>query len=182
MVGAAYAAVPIYKAFCQATGYGGEVRRAKAAPGRVLSRTLLIRFDTNVRDLPWTFQAVQPSQTVKIGDTSLAFFRVTNNSDKPLSGRALYNVTPDTAGAYFSKLECFCFKTQTLQPHQTVDFPVVYFVDPRFVSDINTKGEQEVTLSYTYFPAVEAPASGQGADVARPKASQGLGGPGRTRL
>ncbi|MDO8295012.1 MAG: cytochrome c oxidase assembly protein [Caulobacter sp.] len=155
MVGAAYASVPLYKAFCQLTGFDGTVRQASAAPSRVLDRKLTIRFDANVRDLPWTFTPDQVSQELKIGDTGLAFFRVTNNGETPLTGRASYNVVPESAGLYFQKLECFCFSDQTIAPGATVEFPVVYFVDPKFADDFETKGAQEVTLSYTFFPSTE---------------------------
>ena len=107
MIGAAYASVPLYKRFCQLTGFGGTVRQAEAAPTTVLERPITIRFDTNVRDLPWSFKAEQISQTLKIGSTGLAFFKVTNSSNQTLTGRASYNVMPASAGPYFQKLECF---------------------------------------------------------------------------
>ena len=157
MVGAAFAAVPMYKRFCQLTGYGGTVSRAEAAPGKVLAQTLVVRFDTNVRDLPWVFTPDQVSQTVHIGDTGLAFFKVTNTSDKVLVGRAAYNVAPDQAGRYFRKLECFCFTDQALKPGETREFPVVYFVDPQYATDSDTKNGPEITLSYTFFPAPNSP-------------------------
>jgi len=156
MVGAAYASVPLYKAFCQVTGYDGTVRKADAAPTEVLGKTLNIRFDANVRDLPWDFQALQTTQTVKIGETKVALFRVTNRSDKPITGRAVFNVTPEQAGAYFEKLSCFCFTDQTIQAGQTVEMPVLYFVDPKYADDPDTKGKGQVTLSYTFYPAVDA--------------------------
>ena len=152
MAGAAYAAVPLYRAFCQATGFAGTVSRAKSAPGAVLDRSLVVRFDTNVRGLPWSFAPEQRRQSLRIGETGLAFFTVTNNSDKPLTGRAAYNVSPDLAGAYFHKIKCFCFDNQTIAAHTTMRFPVVYFVDPKFASDPDTKDYQDVTLSYTFFP------------------------------
>lgn len=152
MVGAAYAAVPLYKAFCQLTGFDGTVRKAEAAPTQVLDRKVTVRFDANVRDLPWAFKPDQVSQDVRIGDTGLAFFRVTNNGKTPITGQASYNVLPEQAGPYFMKLECFCFTEQTVQPGQTMEFPVVYFVDPQYASDPNTKGGEEITLSYTFFP------------------------------
>lgn len=155
MVGAAYAAVPLYKAFCQLTGFDGTVRKADAAPDKVLDRALTIRFDANVRNLPWDFAPEQVSQELKIGETGLAFYRVTNNGKTPLTGRASYNVLPESAGPYFQKLECFCFNDQTIQPGQTVEFPVVYFVDPKIAQDFDAKGAHEVTLSYTFFPATE---------------------------
>ena len=155
MVGAAYASVPLYRAFCNLTGFDGTVRRAEKAPDRVLDRKLTIRFDANVRELPWTFTPNQVSQELKIGDTGLAFYKVTNNGTTPLTGRASYNVIPESAGPYFQKLECFCFTDQTIAPGATVEFPVVYFVDPKFAEDFDSRGAQEVTLSYTFFPSVE---------------------------
>ena len=169
MVGAAYAAVPLYKLFCQVTGFDGTVRKAEAKPTRILDRKVTIRFDANIRELPWRFQTMQASQDVRIGDTGLAFFKVTNPTDKPQTGRALYNVVPESAGPYFQKLECFCFSNQTIQPHQTVEFPVVYFVDPQFADDPETKGKSEITLSYTFFPAVEDKNQGPGAGGAKSK-------------
>jgi cytochrome c oxidase assembly protein subunit 11 len=151
----AYASVPLYRAFCQLTGFDGTVRKAEAAPDKVLDRKLTIRFDANVRDLPWTFTPNQVSQELKIGDTGLAFYKVTNNGKTPLTGRASYNVIPESAGLYFQKLECFCFTDQTIAPGATVEFPVVYFVDPKFAEDFETRGAQEVTLSYTFFPSTE---------------------------
>lgn len=175
MVGAAFASVPLYKRFCQLTGFAGTVRQAAAAPTQVLARPVTIRFDTNVRDLPWTFKAEQMSQTLKIGSTGLAFFKVTNTSDQTLTGRASYNVVPESAGSYFQKLECFCFKAQTLKPGQSVDFPVVYFVDPKFVTDEETKGTEEITLSYTFFKDVSSPEQQAGLQVAPGNGSKALG-------
>jgi cytochrome c oxidase assembly protein subunit 11 len=176
MVGAAFAAVPLYKAFCQTTGFDGTTRRAQAAPDKVLDRKILIRFDANVRELPWTFTAVQASQTLKIGETGLAFFKVTNTSDKALTGRATYNVIPETVGPYFQKLQCFCFSEQTIAAGKTVEFPVIYFIDPKFADDFESKGKQEVTLSYTFYPAPEpAQAKAEGNSIPA-KASQALGG------
>lgn len=178
MVGAAYAAVPLYKLFCQVTGFDGTVRKAEVKPTRILDRKVTIRFDANIRELPWTFQTLQASQDVRIGDTGLAFFKVTNPTDKPITGRALYNVVPESAGPYFQKLECFCFTSQTIQPHQTVEFPVVYFVDPQFADDPETKNKSEITLSYTFFPAVEdgKGKTGQVAGATTPRIVEPLGG------
>jgi len=163
MVGAAYAAVPIYKAFCQVTGFDGATRRAAAAPDKVLGKTLLIRFDANVRDLPWDFVAEQTAQTVKIGETKVALFKVTNHSDKPVTGRAVFNVVPEQAGPYFQKLSCFCFSDQTIPAHTTVEMPVLYFVDPKYAEDFETRGKPEVTLSYTFYRAVDSVAPKQAA-------------------
>ena len=172
MIGAAYAAVPFYKAFCQLTGYDGTIRRAEKAPDQVVDKKLVVRFDTNLRDLPWTFTSEQASQTVKIGETGLAYFKVTNNSDKPLTGHAVYNIVPEQAATYFQKLECFCFSDQTIGPHQTVEFPVVYFVDPKYATDFETRNKGEVTLSYTFYPAV----TGAQAQASQGKAASALGG------
>ena len=179
MVGAAFAAVPLYRAFCQATGFNGAVRRADAAALQVSDKTVIVRFDTNVRDLAWKFEPVQASQTVHLGEAKLAFFRATNTSDKPLTGRALYNVLPETAGPYFSKLECFCFKNQTLKPGETMEFPVVYTVDPRYAVDRDNASSGQITLSYTFFPAV----TGARVDSQTPKdGASPLGGRAKARL
>jgi cytochrome c oxidase assembly protein subunit 11 len=176
MVGAAFAAVPLYRAFCQATGFAGTVRRAYHPPTEISSRTVLVAFDTNVRGLDWRFTPDVPSQVARLGDSKLAFFRVTNTSDAPLTGRAVYNVTPESAGGYFSKLECFCFKNQTLAPHQTAEFPVVYYVDPRFGRDDDTRGIKEITLSYTFYPA--QPLAGAGTQgYSTPKGGDRPSGP-----
>jgi cytochrome c oxidase assembly protein subunit 11 len=170
MTGAAFAAVPLYRTFCQLTGFDGTVRRAEAAPTRVLDQTLLIRFDANVHGVPWEFAPDQTSQTLRIGKTGLAFFHVKNTSDKPVTAHAAYNVVPESAAKYFQKLQCFCFTDQTLQPGQSADFPVVYFVDPKYVTDPDTKNEPDITLSYTFFPvgASAAPAKTAANDGSKP--------------
>jgi cytochrome c oxidase assembly protein subunit 11 len=176
MVGAAFASVPIYRAFCQVTGFDGTVRRADAAPDTVLNRKLTIRFDVNTRNLPWDFKAEQVSQDIRLGETAMAFFEVTNNGDKPVTGRAIYNVVPESAGAYFQKLECFCFSDQTIQPGETIEFPMVYFVDPEFATDFETKGKSEVTLSYTFFPSTDAPPEPKRSDASHVTGASPLGG------
>ena len=165
MTGAAFAAVPLYRAFCQATGFDGTVRRADAAPKASLDRTIKVRFDGNVRNLSWDFEPEQVSQTVKIGDTSLAFFKATNTGSKPVTGTAVFNVVPEAAGAHFRKLECFCFQEQEIAPGETIQFPVVYFVDPELVKDPEAKRIDEITLSYTFFP-IEPKAPAQRSVVA----------------
>jgi cytochrome c oxidase assembly protein subunit 11 len=156
MIGAAYAAFPLYRAFCQATGFDGTVSRAKAAPTAVVDRAVTVRFDANLRDLPWRFTAEQTAQQVRLGETKLAFFKVVNDSDRPVTARAVFNVVPEQAGPYFKKLQCFCFSDQTVGPRQTVEMPVLYFIDPKYAQDFETRGEKEVTLSYTFFPATDA--------------------------
>jgi cytochrome c oxidase assembly protein subunit 11 len=116
-----------------------------------------VRFDTNVNGLAWSFTPVQASQTVRLGAPTLAFFTATNTGKIPLTGRALFNVVPEAAGQYFNKTECFCFKNQTLAPGQTAQFPVVYYVAPGYAKDRDTRYQNEITLSYTFFPAVERP-------------------------
>ena len=164
MIGAAYASVPLYQAFCRATGFDGKVPRATAAPDEVLAEQITVRFDTNTRDLPFDFSAEQTSQPLKLGETKLAFFKVTNHADHPVTARAIFNVVPEQAGAYFRKLQCFCFSDQTIGAHQTVELPVLYFVDPKYAQDFKTRSAKEVTLSYTFYPAVDgkppAPAAG----------------------
>jgi cytochrome c oxidase assembly protein subunit 11 len=189
MVGVAFAAVPFYRAFCQATGFYGAVRRASFAPGHVSDATVNVSFDTNVRGLAWTFVPVQRSQKARLGEPKLAFFRATNTGPVAVTGRALFNVTPEAAGPYFSKLECFCFKNQTIAPGQTVEFPVVYFVDPRYAKDADAMAAGPITLSYTFFPAVVGPriasaaAPGRGAQPpARDLPPPPLGGAARAGL
>jgi cytochrome c oxidase assembly protein subunit 11 len=153
MTGAAFAAVPLYRVFCQVTGFDGATRRADEASATVLDRTIDVRFDGNVRGLSWRFTPEQVTQTVQIGATSLAFYKATNMGSEPVTGTAVFNVVPESAGAYFRKLECFCFQEQTIRPGETVQFPVVYFVDPELVDDAEARRIDEITLSYTFFPA-----------------------------
>jgi cytochrome c oxidase assembly protein subunit 11 len=166
MVGAAYASVPLYRAFCQVTGYGGTVRKAEAAPDKPLDQSVQVSFDTNVRGLPWDFTAEQSAQTVKIGATSVAIFKVTNHADHPITARAVFNVAPDQAGVYFRKLSCFCFSDQTVAAGATVEMPVLYFVDPKYAQDFETRNGKTITLSYTFYPAtdVKAPVPAKAAD------------------
>jgi cytochrome c oxidase assembly protein subunit 11 len=152
MTGLAFAAVPIYDAFCKVTGYGGTTQEAQAAPEQILERRIEIRFDANHSpDLPVEFTPKQNSQTLRIGETGLAFYRVRNTSNEPVVARATYNVTPHLAGQYFAKLECFCFTDRVIAPGQEADLPVVFFVDPEIVSNPDTAGINTLTLSYTFF-------------------------------
>jgi cytochrome c oxidase assembly protein subunit 11 len=155
MVGMAFAAVPFYRAFCQATGFDGTPRRAEAASSKVLAQTVIVHFDTNVRGLPWKFVPVQTQQTIHIGATNLAYFTVENDGKTPITGRALYSVAPAAAAEYFLKLQCFCFSDQTMAPGVKKTFPVVYYVDPKFASDPDTNVLSELTLSYTFYPATD---------------------------
>lgn len=159
MVGMAYAAVPLYRAFCQATGFNGTVKRQEAAGFRPIARRIAVRFDTNVRGLPWTFRPEQSVQTVQMGRAGLAYFKVRNDGATALTGRAAYNLAPESAGAYFVKTQCFCFNDQTIAAGKTVTFPVIYYVDPKFAADPDTRPFQEIVLSYTFFPSTAANAA-----------------------
>jgi cytochrome c oxidase assembly protein subunit 11 len=159
MVGLAYAAVPLYRLFCQATGYGGTTQRAQSAPPAITSRELVVEFDANRSgDLPWTFMPVQRRIRLRVGQEGLAYYRARNDSDAPVSGAAVFNVTPDKAGRYFSKIECFCFVQQTLQAGETADMPVVFFIDPEITKDRDLEDLKTITLSYTFYPAATADA------------------------
>lgn len=152
MTGMAFAAVPIYDAFCKVTGYGGTTREAQAAPDHILDRRIEVRFDANTSpDLPVVFVPKQSSETLRIGETGLAFYRVRNTSNEPVVARATYNVTPHVAGPYFAKLECFCFTDRVIAPGAETDLPVVFFVDPEIVQDPDTRDITTLTLSYTFF-------------------------------
>jgi len=144
----------LYRIFCETTGYGGSTRVATATSGRVLDRMITVRFNADVAsDLPWTFRPSQRDVTVRIGERALAFYTATNNSDRPVTGQATFNVTPEKTGQYFNKLQCFCFEEQTLAPHQTVEMPVTFFVDPEIASNRNANDVREIILSYTFFRA-----------------------------
>ncbi|MBC8012687.1 MAG: cytochrome c oxidase assembly protein [Methyloceanibacter sp.] len=158
MTGLSFAAVPLYRLFCQATGYGGVPQRAEHAPGETLDRTIRVRFDANVdRGLPWAFAPVERVIEVKIGETALAFFKASNTSDAPVTGTAVFNVVPELAARYFAKIECFCFKEQTLAAGASIEMPVTFFVDPRIVEDEDTKNIGEITLSYTFYRTGKEP-------------------------
>lgn len=152
MVGLSYASVPLYRLFCQVTGYGGTTQVATAVPDQVLDRDMTVRFDSNVAgNLPWEFKPVQVSQTIKVGERGLAFYQVRNTSGRPVTGTASFNVTPQKAGVYFSKIECFCFTEQTLKPGQTMNMPVSYFLDPALAEDRRMEDVKTITLSYTFY-------------------------------
>ncbi len=153
-----YAAVPLYEAFCRVTGYGGTTQRADAAPETVLDRQMTIRFDaTTSTDLPWSFKPDQKRMSVKVGESSLAFYTATNTSDVPVSGTATFNVTPMKAGLYFSKIDCFCFEEQRLEPGESAIMPVSFFVDPEINEDRNLDEIKTITLSYTFFKMEDEP-------------------------
>ena len=152
MVGASFAAVPLYDLFCRATGYGGTTKVATEVPERVGEREMTVRFNADVnRDLPWRFRPTQGSVTVLVGEPTLAFYRVENTSDRLIVGTAAYNVTPLTVGEYFSKIDCFCFTEQVLQPGEIAELPVSFFVDPSIADDPKMDRISTLTLSYTFF-------------------------------
>lgn len=153
MVGLSFAAVPLYRVFCQVTGYGGTTKRVEANTGPVLDQRITVRFDSNTSGgLPWDFRPAEHTVELKIGENKLAFYRATNTSDKTVRGTATFNVTPEIAGSYFNKVSCFCFTEQTLKAGETVDMPVSFFIDPAIVDDADARGISEITLSYTFFP------------------------------
>jgi cytochrome c oxidase assembly protein subunit 11 len=144
----------LYRMFCEATGYGGTTRVATGESGRVLDRTVKVRFNADVAPgLPWTFRPAQREIAVRVGERGLAFFTATNNSDRPITGQATFNVTPEKTGQYFNKVQCFCFTEQTLEPHQTVQMPVSFFIDPDIAANRNADDVTDIILSYTFFRA-----------------------------
>ncbi|MEL6112065.1 MAG: cytochrome c oxidase assembly protein [Pseudomonadota bacterium] len=161
---AVFAVPPAYRLFCQVTGWGGTTQRVEAAARQVIDRRITVRFDANqATDLPWTFKPEQVSQTMQVGETMLAFYESINPTELPIGGQATYNVSPAKAGAYFKKIDCFCFTEQVLQPGEKVSMPVAYFIDPAINDDPNLDEVETVTLSYTFFrlDEVSAPADTQ---------------------
>jgi len=153
MVGLTYASVPLYRLFCQVTGFGGTTQRAEAAPQQALDKTISVRFDANTSGkLAWAFHPVQPALKVKFGEQNMAYYEAVNRSDKTLTGSAVFNVTPPQAGAFFNKIQCFCFTEQTLKPGEKIEMPVTFFVDPDMLTDPDAAGVDEITLSYTFYP------------------------------
>ncbi|MAS06755.1 MAG: cytochrome c oxidase assembly protein [Ahrensia sp.] len=156
MVGMAYASVPLYRIFCQVTGYGGTTQRAQSAGIQVLDQTIKVRFDANVSPgVNWDFRPNQRQVELRIGETMQVGYTAHNNSSRDVTGTATFNVTPQSAGAYFNKVECFCFTEQTLQPGETADMPIVFFIDPDIVKSEELKDIDTLTLSYTFFPVDE---------------------------
>jgi cytochrome c oxidase assembly protein subunit 11 len=153
MLGLAYAAVPLYRMFCAATGFAGTTQRVAAASDTILDRVVRIRFDANVGGgLAWSFEPVERTVDVRIGENTLVFYRATNQSGQALAGSATFNVTPEVAGLYFNKLACFCFTEQRLEPGQSVEMPVSFYIDPAIVKDGDAGRVSEITLSYTFYP------------------------------
>jgi cytochrome c oxidase assembly protein subunit 11 len=153
MVGASYAAVPFYNWFCRATGFNGTTQVATSAPSSApLARKITVRFDSNVAPgLPWKFEPEQPEVEVKIGEVKTIYYKVTNQAARTTTGQAAYNVAPLTVGAYFEKINCFCFTEQTMAPGEKRDMAVVFYVDPSIVKDHDNDGLNTITLSYTFY-------------------------------
>ena len=150
----AFASVPLYRLFCQVTGFGGTPQVATAAPAVPLDRVMTIRFNADTDPhLPWVFQPAQREIRIQVGEQALAFYRATNKAAEPVVGHAVFNVTPHKAGAYFDKIDCFCFSEQRLEPGESVDMPVTFFIDPEIAKDRKMDGIQTITLSYTFFRA-----------------------------
>ena len=151
MVGLSFASVPLYDWFCRVTGYGGTTAVADGGSDQVLDKEITVRFAAATeRDMPWKFKPVATTMKIKIGETGLAFYEASNPTDRPVAGSASFNVTPFRAGGYFSKIDCFCFTEQVLQPGETVQMPVTFFVDPEIVEDDEAKLVHTITLSYTF--------------------------------
>jgi len=152
MVGLAFASSPLYRAFCEATGFDGTTQRADKAPGAIAGQ-VGVRFDANIQPgLPWRFEPEQTTVRIKPGAQTKIFYRAQNLSARTWTGQAVYNVSPDQVGKYFKKIQCFCFTEQTLKAGETVDMPVVFFVDPAIKKDPDTSDIDEITLSYTFYP------------------------------
>lgn len=181
MTGLAFASVPLYDLFCRVTGFGGTPMVSTVGANRVLDRTMAVRFDANVAPgLGWRFAPEQTEVKLRIGETKTIFYKVTNRSDKPTTGIASFNVTPEKGAAFFVKIECFCFTEQTLQPGETMEAPVVFYIDPDIETNKELDGMSTITLSYTFFPvkagqpsasaqSTAAPAKAVPGDTANPK-------------
>ena len=171
MTGMSYASVPLYRLFCQVTGYNGTVKKVEQVSSVILDKSMTVTFDANTAsDLPWDFKPVQPAIDVKIGETVQVDFTATNTSKVPTKGQAVFNVTPMAAAAYFNKVQCFCFTETVLQPGETMTMPVVFYVDPDITKAAETKDIGTITLSYTFYPhGTEQPVALQENGAEQPK-------------
>lgn len=152
MAGLAWASVPLYDLFCRVTGYGGTTQQVSQASDTVLDQMITVRFDASTGgNMPWTFRPQRTTMDIRIGETGLAFYEAHNPTDRPVTGTASFNVTPLSVGGYFAKIDCFCFVEQTLQPGETMQMPVTFYVDPELVEDAETAKIHTITLSYTFF-------------------------------
>jgi len=163
MGGLAWASVPFYDWFCRVTGFGGVTNVAETGSDTILDQEITVRFDASRdKDMPWTFKPVEREMKIRIGETGLAFYEAHNPTDRPVAGSASYNVTPYQAGAFFSKIQCFCFEEQLLQPGETVQMPVTFYVDPEIVDDREGKYIHTITLGYTFYE-IDLPEDAQAA-------------------
>lgn len=169
MMGVSFASVPLYDLFCRVTGFGGTTQIAQeGGAGTVLERKVTVRFDASVQpDLKWSFRPVETKLDLRVGETRLAFYEAVNHGDEPIVGTATFNVTPDKAGLYFDKIDCFCFTEQVLMPGQKVDMPVSFFIDPEMDKDVKMDGVTTITLSYTFYRSQDQ----SGAKAARDQAA-----------
>jgi cytochrome c oxidase assembly protein subunit 11 len=174
MTGLSFAAVPLYRMFCAATGFAGTPQRAQSASEKLFPETVTVRFDANVAPgLPWSFTPVQPEIALHVGENTLAFFRAVNRSKESVTGSAVFNVSPDLMGQYFTKIHCFCFTEQTLKPGEAVEMPVSFFIDPAALNDRDAKTVRDMTLSYTFFK-VPKPVPASAAEIAPGRADASL--------
>lgn len=179
MVGLSFAAVPLYDMFCKVTGFGGTPMVGTAGASVILDRTMSVRFDANVSPkLGWRFEPETPEVTLRVGETKTVFYKITNRSDKPTTGIASYNVTPEKSAAFFVKIQCFCFTEHTLQPGETLEAPVVFYIDPQIAQNREMNGIKSITLSYTYFPTKP----GAGASAVPDQAAVSPGDSAKTKL
>jgi cytochrome c oxidase assembly protein subunit 11 len=170
----AWAAVPFYGWFCRVTGYAGTPSVAASGSDVIIDREITVRFDANVESgMPWQFKPVVNEMTLRIGETGLAFYEAYNPTDHPIAGTASFNVSPDQAGYYFTKIECFCFTQQILQPHERVEMPVSFYVDPAIMSDKDGRQIKEITLSYTFYPVNKPKQAARVGTPAAPVRGQG---------
>ncbi len=156
MVGLSFASVPLYRLFCQVTGFGGTTRVAESLPEQQGERIVTIRFNSDIHpDLPWAFQPAQRAVELKVGESGLAFYKARNLAERPTTGISTFNVTPQKAGPYFNKVQCFCFEEQTLQPGEEMEMGVSFFVDPAIEEDPNLADVTTITLSYTFLRSLD---------------------------
>jgi cytochrome c oxidase assembly protein subunit 11 len=174
MTGLSFAAVPLYDLFCKVTGFGGTPMVGTAGAGTILDRTMAVRFDANVAPgLGWKFEAESPEISLRVGETKTVFYKITNPTDRASTGIATYNVQPERVAGYFVKIQCFCFTEHTLQPGETLEAPVVFYIDPEIAPNRELDGVKSITLSYTYFtskagqPVAEGKASATKGDAAK---------------
>lgn len=169
MVGLSFASVPLYQMFCQVTGFAGTPNTENVTGGQTVSDVVVsVRFDANVNSkLPWRFEPVKRTMDVRVGEEVLAYFRAVNLSDRPLTGTATFNVAPFKAAPYFSKLECFCFTEQTLNPGEEAMMPVLFYVDTAMLDDIDAADVRNITLSYTFFPVDDGPGDSESRRISR---------------